>query len=208
MNAGILERSYDQFINNIKDSSIEKYFGINAVNNSKLKIYILKIKHLYQRRFETAPLRGAIVQTVTGNLVEVSSAERIEIFNGVNCIKKPTKITLNIQYYKNEKFYNFNNLPIEIIRQIQEYGDHFIDLEIDIYFPNQYPYRRPIWRLSNIKHNIKLEQPLSLKEYYNYIINNHNKKNKIYWSPATKIETDIVEFIQKINHFEYLFYDS
>ena len=39
--------------------------------------------YLYQRRFETAPLRGAIVQTVTGNLVEVSSAERIEIFNGV-----------------------------------------------------------------------------------------------------------------------------
>ena len=44
------------------------------------------IKNLYQRRFETAPLRGAIVQTVTGNLVEVSSAERIEIFNGVNDI--------------------------------------------------------------------------------------------------------------------------
>jgi hypothetical protein len=39
---------------------------------------------LYQRRFETAPRRGAIVQTVAGNLVEVSSAERIEIFNGVN----------------------------------------------------------------------------------------------------------------------------
>lgn len=171
MNAVILERSYDQFINNIKDSSIENYFGINAVNNSKLKISISKIKHL-------------------------------------QCIKMPIKITLNIQYFKNEKFYNFNNLPIEIIRQIQEYGDHFIDLEIDIYFPNQYPYKRPVWRLSNIKHNIKLEQPLSLKEYYNYIINNHNKKNKIYWSPATKIETDIVEFIQKVNHFEYLFYDS
>jgi hypothetical protein len=39
---------------------------------------------LYQQRFETAPRRGAIVQTVTGNLVEVSSAELIEIFNGVN----------------------------------------------------------------------------------------------------------------------------
>ena len=39
---------------------------------------------LYQQRFETAPPEGATVQTVTGNLVEVSSAERIEIFNGVN----------------------------------------------------------------------------------------------------------------------------
>jgi len=33
------------------------------------------------------PLRGVMVQTVTGNLVEVSSAVRIEIFNG---IKPPT----------------------------------------------------------------------------------------------------------------------
>jgi hypothetical protein len=171
MNTGILERSYEQFINNIKDSSIEKYFGINAVNNSKLKISISKIKNLQS-------------------------------------IKKQTKITLNMQYFKNEKIYNFNNLPIEIIRQIQEYGDNFIDMEIDIYFPKQYPYIRPIWRISNIKHNIKLKQPLTVKEYYNYIINNHNNNNKIYWSPATKIETDIIEFIQKINHFEYLFYDS
>ena len=48
---------------------------------------ILDNSYLYQRRFETAPRRGAIVQTVTGNLVEVSSAERIEIFNGVKDIK-------------------------------------------------------------------------------------------------------------------------
>jgi hypothetical protein len=36
------------------------------------------------RRFETAPLMGAMVQTVTHNLVEVLSTARIEIFNGVN----------------------------------------------------------------------------------------------------------------------------
>jgi len=171
MNAGILERSYEQFINNVNDSSIEKYFGIKTINDSKLKISISKMKK-------------------------------------IQSINIPIKITLNIQYFKNEKLYNFNNLPIEIIRKIQEYGDHFIDMEIDIYFPNEYPYIRPIWWLSNVNNNVKLEQPLSIKEYYNYIINNHNNNNKIYWSPATKIETDIIEFIRKINHFEYLFYDS
>ena len=56
-----------------------------------------KIYKLYQRRFETAPLRGAIVQTVTGNLVEVSSAEQIEIFNGVN---KTININSNIYRFK------------------------------------------------------------------------------------------------------------
>jgi hypothetical protein len=39
---------------------------------------------LYQRRFEIAPLQGATHQNVTGNLVEISSAERIEIFKGIN----------------------------------------------------------------------------------------------------------------------------
>jgi len=41
-------------------------------------------KDLYLQRFEPTPRRGATVQTVTGNSVDVSSAERIEIFNGVN----------------------------------------------------------------------------------------------------------------------------
>jgi hypothetical protein len=100
------------------------------------------------------------------------------------------------------------NLPIEIIRQIQEYGNHFIDMEIDIYFPNQYPFIQPLWCLKNIKHNVKVQQLVDINEYYSNIINNHNKQNAASWSPATKIETDIVEFIRKINHFEYLFYDS
>ena len=52
---------------------------------------------LYQRRFETAPLRGAIVQTVTGNLVKVSSAQRIEIFNGVN--PNEPKICKNCKFF-------------------------------------------------------------------------------------------------------------
>ena len=54
------------------------------INKLKGKPQVAVCPILYQRRFETAPLRGAIVQTVTGNLVEVLSAERIEIFNGVN----------------------------------------------------------------------------------------------------------------------------
>lgn len=56
--------------------------------------------NLYQRTFETAPPQGAIVQSVDGNLVEVSSAQRIEIFNGVKTIK-----------YENEELaekYNIN----------------------------------------------------------------------------------------------------
>lgn len=170
-NTGIVERSYKLFVNNLNNSPIEKYFGINTINKSKLKISISRLKKLH-------------------------------------FIKKTTKITLHIQFFKNENMYNFDDLPIEIIHKIQEYGNHFIDMEIDIYFPNQYPFIQSLWSLKDIKHNIKLEQSVSIKEYYSNIINIHNKQNTASWSPATKIETDIVEFIRKINHFEYLFYDS
>jgi hypothetical protein len=172
MNAAIIDRRYEQFINNFKNSSIEKYFGINTSNNSKLKISVSKLEK-------------------------------------TDCIKNPTKITLRIiSIGKNKNIYNFNNLPIEIMLKIQEYGNHFVDMEIDICFSNQYPFDQPLWYLKNINHNIKVEQQLSIEEYYNYIINNHNNQNKKYWSPANEIEKDILGFIIKINHFEYLFYDS
>ena len=101
--------------------------GIYQVSeNQTYKMYIKSEKNhrnivLYQRRFETAPLRGAIVQTVTGNLVEVSSAERIEIFNGVN-VTNDTNITLVIDDSVIEKEpvyqlpYDHINIPLIIQR--------------------------------------------------------------------------------------------
>jgi membrane-anchored glycerophosphoryl diester phosphodiesterase (GDPDase) len=76
---------------------LRRNFMISKMN--KIKIVTFVNKHLYQQRFETAPRRGATVQTVTGNLVEVSSAERIEIFNGVNIsINNETRIERKINY--------------------------------------------------------------------------------------------------------------
>jgi len=62
-------------------------FCISLLSNTERCVKMerrFKKLNLNQRRFETAPLRGAIVQTATGNLVEVSSSVMIEIFNGVN----------------------------------------------------------------------------------------------------------------------------
>ena len=89
-----LQKNYNtkKDIDEIKDlyndiSNKLKYELKSTASSHNKSIYfkqLIELLNLYQRRFETAPLRGAIVQTVTGNLVEVSSAERIEIFNGVN----------------------------------------------------------------------------------------------------------------------------
>ena len=53
----------------------------------------------------------------------------------------------------------------------------------------------------NVKHSLKI----NLYEYYKYIVDSHNKIMKRNWSPAIKIEADILYFITKINHFEHLF---
>lgn len=114
-------------------------------------------------------------------------------------------MVLNIRFIKREDFYNLNNLPMEIIKIIHSYGNYYIDITLNILFPEQYPFDRPIWSLSKISHNIELQQPLEIEDYYKYLIQNHNNPPERYWS-HTSIEKDILEFIQKINHFEFLLY--
>lgn len=48
--------------------------------------------HLYKRRFESGPQRGAILNSVIGNLVEDSSGQRIEFFN---CVKRSDPIPID-----------------------------------------------------------------------------------------------------------------
>ena len=93
-------------------------------------------------------------------------------------------------------------MPINIISIIASYSYSFISIETRIYFPNNYPFDPPIWRLVNVKTNINTS--IDLRSYYKYIVNNHNKQYKKYYSPAISIDIDLLDFIQKINHFEYL----
>jgi hypothetical protein len=82
MGVGGCQECYDDTYKNESFKTSKYMAEINEYINESLNEY------LNQRRFETAPLRGATVQTVTGNLVEISSAERIEIFNGVKNIRE------------------------------------------------------------------------------------------------------------------------
>jgi hypothetical protein len=102
------------------------------------------------------------------------------------------------------KSYNIDirELPKEINDIISSYASEFININLKILHYNNYPFHPPEWCLSKILCNIKL--PFDIKDYYNYIIKNHNDKYKNDWSPAIDIEKDILEFIQKINHFEML----
>ena len=80
----ILNKDLRDYVKKTNIESFNKFAQVNKLKPCLMNYHNYSSSFLYQRRFETAPRRGAIVQTVTGNLVEVSSAERIEIFNGVN----------------------------------------------------------------------------------------------------------------------------
>jgi hypothetical protein len=85
---------------------------------------------------------------------------------------------------------------------IATYATDIINIKIKINHYDDYPFKFPVWNLTTLLYNIKY--PLNLRDYYKYIIDNHNNRYKTDWSPAIGVEKDILEFISKINHFDYL----
>jgi hypothetical protein len=115
--------------------------------------------------------------------------------------KEETTLILHIRFIKTYSF-DIMNLPSEINNIILSYTSEYIDISLDITYLGRYPFVQPIWYLSNVLTNIV--EPLDLTEYYKYIVNNHNEGYKTGWSPAIDIEKDILYFITKINHFDYI----
>lgn len=118
-----------------------------------------------------------------------------------NATEKEIILTINV--YAAYKCYDILELPIEISRLIASYNNYFINIKIKILFAKDYPFTQPTWILLDVQTNVI--SPLNLKEYFTYIVYNHNNQYKRYWSPAIDIEKDVLEFIQKINHFNYIF---
>jgi hypothetical protein len=109
------------------------------------------------------------------------------------------KLTLNIQVVKNHH-HDFNYLPSDISNLISEYLPEYISICVEITFPYDYPFKPPIYTLVSTKSNL----PIPIDSYYANIVDNHNLQYKREWTPAMDIEKDILYFICRINHFEYL----
>jgi len=122
----------------------------------------------------------------------------------LSTIIKDNDIIFEINYFKlNNELFNFPHLPIEICNAIRKfYKIEYIKIYIKINYNEEYPFKPPDWNLINIKHNLNLS--FNLENYYKEIIQYHNSLNKINWSPAIDIHMDILDFIQKINHFDYI----
>ena len=132
------------------------------------------------------------------NGTEFKTKINIQTLDGFNQFE----LNLDIIIINNYKIYNLNNLPLDINSLIASYyTPNYIHLKIQITSPEDYPFNPPIWKIMSVKHSLKI----NLYEYYKYIVDSHNKIMKRNWSPAIKIEGDILYFITKINHFEHLF---
>jgi hypothetical protein len=114
------------------------------------------------------------------------------------------EIIFTIKFRADYKCYDIVELPIDISRLIASYNEYFINIQIKISFPQDYPFTEPTWILLEVEDNIVSR--LNLFEYFTYMVDNHNNQYKrdFNWRPIIEIEKDVLEFIQKINHFDYI----
>lgn len=112
------------------------------------------------------------------------------------------RIKLTIKYTK-KHIYNIKNIPLELSNIICNFLSETICINIAIGYPLDYPFVNPVWELSNVEHNIH-NPPIDITNYYSYIINTHNTVLNQHWHHAQTTKNDILDFIQKINHFEYI----
>jgi len=137
-------------------------------------------------------------------VLKYNNKENIKCKINTELIENKNIISFEIHFFKDiDYFYNFLKLPDEINNEIYKfYKKEFIKIKMNIFYGNNYPFHPPIWSLENVNFNIDLH--INLYDYYTNILNLHNLSYKKDWSPAIDIHHDILDIIQKLNHFEYM----
>jgi hypothetical protein len=120
----------------------------------------------------------------------------------INATHNNEAVICTVSFKEVNKMINIRCLPMDIICKISSYLNCYLTIKTKIVYPQDYPFDPPQWSLICVKHNI--ESRINLKEYYEYLVETHNNKYTIDWSPAIHIDIDILDFISKINHFDYL----
>jgi ubiquitin-protein ligase len=111
-------------------------------------------------------------------------------------------VICTVSFKEVNKMVNIECLPMDIIREISSYLNCYLTIKTKIVYPQDYPFDPPQWSLVCVRHNI--ESRLNLKEYYEYLVETHNNQYSVDWSPAIHINVDILDFIRRLNNFDYL----
>ena len=113
------------------------------------------------------------------------------------------KYMVEINCINPQQMFDFTSLPYEMNDEIYKFIEEYVKLTFCIEYPNEYPFVPPKWTLDKISYRVNTH--VKLDEYYHTIADNHTKCYDFDWSPAIHLETDLVYFIQKINHFDMIF---
>jgi hypothetical protein len=120
----------------------------------------------------------------------------------VDAVQKNSETLFTICFKENIPMVNINQLPMDIICKISSYLNCSLTIKTKIVYPQDYPFEPPQWYLVCVKHN--MVSRLNLKEYYEYLVETHNNQYRLDWCPSIHIDKDILDFICKVNHFDYL----
>jgi len=121
----------------------------------------------------------------------------------INVEKKKDELYVTFIYKKKNSPIHFN-LPIEINKLIYSYCGDVIEIQTKLVCPKFYPYNPPIWNLVKVNNNLYNQGIITLKEYYESVIDhvNHSNGNLENWSCIYGFEKEILRFFMRINHFE------
>ena len=112
-------------------------------------------------------------------------------------------IIVFVNYFKKNKYINFN-LPKEINDIIDSFCGNYIKLKFKLECINNFPFISPIWKVIDVKNNLKSNNIINLNDYYIWIIENINYDNsyRLGWSVIYGFEKEILILFTRINHFE------
>ena len=165
-------------------------------------------------------------QTLTRRIRNEGKTNLSEFFNIINTPINNIKITLKLVDIGNKLLVNIDfsskryleeaeniknidiGLPMELNIIISEFVpiNYFFNYKIELEYPDGYPFDPPIWKLNDIKSNLFF---ILDREYFQYLIDDHNEINSISWSATIKIDKDILIFYAKLKCIiEYILKNS
>jgi hypothetical protein len=111
-----------------------------------------------------------------------------------------------IQFIKTSGF-NLS-IPTDILNLIISYIPNrlFLDVNLHVEYPIQYPFRQPVWTLNYVNTNIR-HNDINFEEYYKTMMKTHTNSYITDWSPAIQLHMDYLVIYMKMDHFDELIKD-
>lgn len=115
-----------------------------------------------------------------------------------------------IQFMRTIKFiktsgFNKLSIPTEILNLIISYIPNrlFLDVNLHVEYPIQYPFRQPVWTLNYVNTNIR-HNDIIFEDYYKTMMKNHTNSYITDWTPAIQLHVDYLVIYMKMDHFDEL----